>query len=244
MIIAEIGLNHLGVSFLVDLYIKKLLETKLDGITLQVREPEYYSGKKKNYLLDLDEYEKLCNKIHLANKKFGVALADINKIDIFEKIGVDFYKVIRNDMLNDNLTKKLISTNKKLIVSTGTCSQEEISEFISKYNTDNMTLNHTQISYDIKNCNLSAIQKMRSEFGMDISYGSHCDNHNVLYMSVAYQPSDILFYVKGWDDEENQWPDDKHAIPLERVKPLVNDLKDLSKAIGTGIKYKMGIKIK
>ena len=157
---------------------------------------------------------------------------------------VDFYKVIRNDMLDDELMKKLISTNKKLIVSTGTCSQEEIDEFVSKYNTENITLNHTQISYDVKDCNLSAIQTMRSRFGTNISYGSHCDNHNVLYMSVAYQPSDILFYVKGWNAKEKTWPDDKHAISLKNVKQLVDDLKNLSKAIGTGIKDKMEIKIK
>lgn len=244
MIIAEIGLNHLGVNFLVDLYIRKLLETDIDGITLQVREPEYYCGEKRRYTLHSYEYENVCNQIHLAKKKFGVALADINQIDMFEKFGVDFYKVIRNDMLDDELMKKLISTNKKLIVSTGTCSQEEIDEFVSKYNTENITLNHTQISYDVKDCNLSAIQTMRSRFGTNISYGSHCDNHNVLYMSVAYQPSDILFYVKGWNAEEKTWPDDKHAISLKNVKQLVDDLKNLSKAIGTGIKDKMEIKIK
>jgi len=243
MIITEIGLNHLGSCNLAKTYIKELIDTCVDGITLQVRESEFYVNKP--YLsLTNTEYIEIIQLIKTKNKKAGIAIADENMIDFFESINVDFYKVIRNDMLDDELMKKLISTNKKLIVSTGTCSQEEIDEFVSKYNTENITLNHTQISYDVKDCNLSAIQTMRSRFGTNISYGSHCDNHNVLYMSVAYQPSDILFYVKGWNAKEKTWPDDKHAISLKNVKQLVDDLKNLSKAIGTGIKDKMEIKIK
>ena len=97
------------------------------------------------------------------NKKIGIAIADINMIDFFESINIDFYKVIRNDMLNDKLIKKLIKTNKKIIVSTGTCSEQEINKFIKKHKSNNITLNHTQLSHEIEDCNLLAIQKYASD---------------------------------------------------------------------------------
>ena len=40
MLIAEIGLNHLGYAFQAQEYIEKLVKTDIEGITLQVREPE------------------------------------------------------------------------------------------------------------------------------------------------------------------------------------------------------------
>tara|TARA_R100001377_G_scaffold81948_2_gene61847 strand:+ start:571 stop:1290 length:720 start_codon:yes stop_codon:yes gene_type:complete len=239
MIIAEIGLNHLGSVVLANLYVEQLMATNIDAVTFQVREPEYYL---KNSHLQLRKYAKICKKVKASGKKFGIAIADIDMVDYFEEIDVDFYKVIRNDMMNDRLIERLISTNKKLIISTGTCSADEIQNFIDKFKNDNITLNHTQLSYDVHDCNLSAIDTLRSKFNVDISYGSHCSDHKVLYMSLCYTPSDILFYVKG--NSGFKYPDDKHAIALDDVHAIANNLKNLSKAIGSGIKNKMKIKIK
>tara|TARA_R110001583_G_scaffold1210_8_gene10138 strand:- start:2562 stop:3314 length:753 start_codon:yes stop_codon:yes gene_type:complete len=250
MIIAEIGLNHLGLYKRANLYVKKLLTTEIDAITLQVRESAYYTGTRQSYLLEQQDYERISKLIHSKNKKFGIAIADATQIDFFESIKVDFYKVIRNDMLNDYLIEKLVNTNKKIIVSTGTCSDIEIEEFIAKYKDANITINHTQLSYDIEDCNLSAISRLHDQYKINVSYGNHCSNHKVLYMAPAYKPSDILFYVKGfvkhlsWQVLNEPWPDDEHAILITNVKQLAYDLKILSKAIGTGDKHKMEIKIK
>jgi len=42
MIIAEVGLNHLGSVVLANLYVEQLMATNIDAVTFQVREPEYY----------------------------------------------------------------------------------------------------------------------------------------------------------------------------------------------------------
>lgn len=242
MIIAEIGLNHLGSKTLAHLYVDQLISTNVDGITFQIREPEYYFKNPKYKFEDYYTNRELCKQVQHSGKKFGIAIADTDMIGFFEDINVDFYKVIRNDMMNDKLIKKLISTNKKLIISTGTCSEDNIQDFINKYANNNITLNHTQLSYDINDCNLSAIKTLRSKFNIDVSYGNHCNNYIVLYMSLCYNPSDILFYVKGNDNLK--WPDDKHAIKLNDVGEIINNLKNLESAMGTGIKQKIGIKIK
>jgi N,N'-diacetyllegionaminate synthase len=243
MLIAEIGLNHLGSFIRANQYVTKLINSNIDGITFQVRESTYYDQPNKNNLLLTDNhYINLCNTIKSHNKKFGVAIADIDKIDFFESIGTDFYKVIRNDITNKKLIKKLIETKKELIVSTGVSSEQEIEEFLQEFGNENITLNHTQLSYDVEDCNLSAIKTLRQKYGYPISYGSHCSNENVLYMSLCYNPANILFYVK--DDGNCYVPDDKHAIELSYVNRVVDNLKSLKYAIGNGIKAKMEIKIK
>jgi|9_EtaG_2_1085328.scaffolds.fasta_scaffold00645_10 N,N'-diacetyllegionaminate synthase len=247
MIIAEIGINHLGCVERCKSFINKLVNTNVDGITLQVREPEYYV-ENTNYKLEDSDYIELIKLIHSYDKKVGIALADISKIDIFESIGVDFYKVIRNDITNRTLIKKLIETNKKLIISTGTSSDSDIENFTKYIDTEHwnistdITLNHTQLSNDVEDCNLRAIEILYNKYPFNVSYGNHCSNHIVLYMSLCYKPSDILFYIKGDDGEI--YPDDKHAILLSDVVDVTNNIINLSKAIGSGIKKQMKIKIK
>ena len=84
MIIAEIGLNHLGSRQLVESYVDKLIDTDIDAVTLQVRESEYYNTKWNNYDLELDKdvYFYVKDKLHSVEKKFGIAIADINYIHL------------------------------------------------------------------------------------------------------------------------------------------------------------------
>lgn len=243
MIIAEIGLNHLGSHAEVSNYINKLIDTDVDAVTLQVRESDYYNKKWNNYDLELDKdtYFYVKDKLHSAGKKFGIAIADINYVHFFESVGVDFYKVIRNDITNLELIDKLKDTEKEIIVSTGLSSDEDISKFINHIGDNkNFKLNHTQLSYDVQDCNLSAIEAMRLRYGKEVSFGSHCNNINVLYMSLCYNPSDILFYIK----HETNVPDSKHAIMIDDVYEFIKNLKLLSTAVGTGIKQEMENKLR
>ena len=59
MIIAEIGLNHLGSIKLAEMYIQGIAETEVDGITFQIREQGYYANKKAHLELTLTEYKEL-----------------------------------------------------------------------------------------------------------------------------------------------------------------------------------------
>ena len=251
--IVEIGLNHLGKFEEVIQYLNVLLDTKVDGIEFQVRDDIFYERiEKKDLELSNDEYKQICDLIHKENKSFGIALTDITKVDFFESIGTDFYKVIINDITNKPLVRVLCETGKKVLISTGLSSDEDIQnvvELVSQY--PNVVLNHTQLSNEPSDSNLKAINTMRDKYNMPVSFGSHCNNHNILYMSLCFNPSDILFYVKNesiakvdWEQRGFTYPDDKHAILLDDVKYVVNNIQSLSGAVGSGIKEKMNNKLK
>ena len=72
---------------------------------------------------------------------------------------------------------------------------------------------------------------------MKVAFGFHCSNHNAIYMSLAYNPESIFFYIKN--NDENEYPDDKHAIRMDSVSTLVDNLLELPLAIGLGKKIKM-----
>ena len=235
MLIAEIGLNHLGQSNILSKYIKELTLTNVNAITIQVREPEFYNTKWEGFDLELhkDNYFHIKDRIHSSGKKFGIAIGDINYINFFESLNVDFYKVIRNDITDFKLIDELIKTGKEVIVSTGLSSNKDISKFIEHIGDNkNFKLNHTQLSYDIEDCNLKAIKSMKSQYGLEVSFGSHCKDINILYMALCYEPSDILFYVKHIESV----PDSEHAINLSEVNEVVDNLNKFKTALGSGIK--------
>lgn len=236
MIIAEIGLNHLGVVSSAYAYIDALAETKVDAITFQVREKDFYKEScNKHFIFEEKSYDSFSKYVKSKGKLFGIALGDESIIDYFESIDTDFYKVIRSDMLNDELMSGLLSTGKKVYVSTGQASIDQIDECMHKYSKyDNLILNHTQLSPNVEDANLSAIKTLRDIFKARVSYGSHCINPNVLYMSLCYEPESVLFYVKACD--LMRYPDSLHAVRLDEVRELCENIIRLKSSVGDGKK--------
>ena len=77
---------------------------------------------------------------------------------------------------------------------------------------------------------------------MDVGYGNHASNIFTIYTSIAYEPSDVLFYVKG--NKFRKHIDEPHAIKLDNLKKFIENLRDLEKAIGNETKIKMKANIK
>ena len=70
MIIAEIGLNHNGSFEIAKQYVSDLCETKIDGITFQVRESAFYQNEYSKYSLQQTEYKELIRQIKKTSGDF------------------------------------------------------------------------------------------------------------------------------------------------------------------------------
>ena len=100
MIIAEIGQNHLGDYELAKKYVRNLCSIEgLDGLTFQIREEDHRQRKPHLYF-DWRHYDDLYGMTKSEGKLFGVAVTNEELIDFFEKLQVDFYKVIRDGVFN------------------------------------------------------------------------------------------------------------------------------------------------
>ena len=244
MIIAELGFNHLGNLDIADQYVDALIECDVDAITFQVRETKHREANLSLYLND-DSYKNLFLKIKNSGKKLGVALADTDYVSFFENLDVDFYKVIRNDISNKKLINLLMMTGKQIFVSTGMSSKKDIENFISlidrpEKKSNQFKLVHTQLSNALEDCNLKSIEKMK-EYGLDVAYGHHCGDVTAIFMALCYNPSDLLFYVKGSPDF--QYTEDSHAIQIDQIQDLIKKIHRYNGAVGTGVKMSMNNKI-
>ena len=241
MIICEIGLNHLGVKEYADQYIKEIVSTKADALAFQIPDKSVFEIENyKNMKLEEDYYREASKKTKENNKKFGVGIADMEMVDFFISLDADFFKVFSHDILNKKLITKLVSdTDKPIFVSTGMSDMDEISRFCSYIDKhrNRFTLIHTQLNHEINDVNLKAIPYLHKKFKLPVAFGNHCANLNALYVSLAFEPSDIFVYVKG--NRTTEHPDEQHAIPLDNLREVINNMKELKKTIGESVKIKM-----
>lgn len=240
MIICEIGINHLGDEDYADEYISALIEARADAVTFQVREPEFYQGENVKLLLRKAYYENTLKRVKQAGLRFGMALADENQINFFEKLDTDFYKILSKDFFNPALTQRVLATKKTVWFSTGMSDLEEVNTFsrsLSGEQKKRARLIHTQLTYDPNEAQLKAIPLMRKLTGLPVAFGSHAKNATALYAAVSFEPSDIFFYVRG--DRKQKHPDHGHAVPLANVSEVITNLRELSVMLGTGEKRKM-----
>jgi len=243
MIICEIGLNHMGNIKYANEYIDKIIKSKADGILFHIREKSFYE-KYPELELSNQVYKTISKMIKKNKMKFGITLADPEKIKFCEKLDVDFYKIFSKDILYEKLVKKIILTKKKIFVSTGMSNISEIKKFVNltKNNKKQITLIHTQLDNSIEKVNLKAILLLKEKFKMNVGYGNHASNIFTIYISIAYEPTDFLFYVKG--TKVRKHIDEPHAVQLKDLKKFIDDLNELKKSIGKKTKIKMNANIK
>ena len=237
MIIAEIGVNHLGKIRIANNFVKRLIKTEVDAITFQILSSDRMNELQIDNLPETFYVEKI-KEIKNAKKKVGIAISDENFINFFNKQKIDFWKVLSVDFYNKNLITNLKKTNKSIYLSIGFSSNKEIIDI--KKISNKIKFIHTNLSHDIRNANLSAISRLQKTTNRQIAYGLHCDNHNVLYASVTYNPESIFFYVKN--KKLNTIYDDKHAIDLNELNTILKNLIGIKKSLGNSKKIKYSMK--
>lgn len=246
MIIAEIGLNHLGDEAYAREYLDSLCAGPVDAITFQIREKTFYRNNPQyaGCVLTDDFYRRAARSARESNKQFGMAICEIDLLKECEEWGTDFYKVLSKDLSRFEFVSALLSTGKLVFVSTGTSGEDDIRRLMDHVGgkQNGLRLVHTQISYDIADVNLRAIHRLRELLGVPVAFGSHCEVPEVLYAAQIFEPSDIFLYVKG--RRRDHHPDEKHALHLDEVGSYTGKLKHIALAIGSGRKEKMNMKIK
>ena len=130
--IAEIGMNHMGNEKYFLKYLR-LLPKKIDGVTLQI--PKKESFNKSNIKCYLND-DKIINYIRLLKKKFnlvGIATNNYEKIDMFNKLNIDFFKILSGSATDIKFINKILKTKvKKVYLSLGFNSYNDTKKVLKK----------------------------------------------------------------------------------------------------------------
>lgn len=254
-VIGEIGINHNGDVEIAKKLINEAYHAGLNAVKFQKRTPEICVPKEQqsqmretpwgyiSYLdyrykveFDEDQYREidyLCKSIGIS---WFVSVWDETSVDFMEKFNPSCYKVPSASLTDLPLLKRLRTTGRPLILSTGMSSFDQIKYAISQIGTENLIITHTTSAYpcDPEELNLKMIQTLQNEFDCPIGYSGH---------EVGLVPSAVAVALGACLVERHitldraMWGSDQAAsVEPQGMEKLVKYIRVTEKSLGDGIK--------
>ena len=258
-IIAEAGVNHNGSFELACRLADAAKEAGADCVKYQTFKSENLVSKDaqkaeyqkkttgdssqqdmlKKLELSYDSFVRLkeyCNKIGIC---FLSTPFDFESIDFLKSLDMPFWKIPSGEVTNYPYLVALAKTGKPVVMSTGMCEMNEISDAIKvlKDNgTKDIKLLHCNTEYPtpFEDVNLTAMKTMREAFGVEVGYSDHTKGIEVPIAAVALGATIIEKHFTL--DRNMEGPDHKASLEPQELKQMVCSIRNIEKAIGTGDK--------
>ena len=259
-VIAEIGLNHNGDMTLAKELIDEAILAGADAVKLQSYKAQYRvaeEGKTSRYaekVLGTEEtdYEML-KKNELSKEQtqelFDYAKGriiifsapfDLESADELAELGVDCYKIASFDLVNLPLIRKVASTNKPMIISTGMAYLSEVQDAlleVAKCGNQNVILMQCTSSYPCppESMNIRAIDTMKHAFNkLPVGISDHVIGDMVSIAAVARGANIVEKHFTL--DKEMEGPDHILSMLPEEFKKMIESFSIVEAALGDGIK--------
>ena len=259
-IIAEIGINHNG-----DINVaKKLIDIAAaagcDAVKFQKREPDVCVPEhQKNVLKDTpwgsmtyleykhktefgrEEYNEIDRYCKERVIKWSASPWDLESLSFLLDYDIPFIKVPSAMLTNKPLLEACAASGKKVILSTGMSTEEEISEAISTL--DELIKVRSKSSYAILHCNstypapleelnLSCIKTLKEIFNCEVGYSGHEFRLGTSVAAVYLGASIIERHITL---DRSMWGSDHlSSIEPQGLFKLVSGIRELEKAYGDG----------
>ncbi len=254
-IVGEIGINHNGSLE----NAKKLIQVAhmhgMDAVKLQKRTPElcvppeqrdvmretpwgYISYLDYRYEVEFEEEE--YREIDRYCKELGItwfaSVWDTVSVDFLEAFNPVCYKIPSALLTDHVLLKKLRSTGRALILSTGMSTMEQIHAAVGVLGLDNLLITHATSTYpcDPNELNLKMIPTLRQVFPCPIGYSGH---------EVGLVPSAVAVALGACLVERHitldraMWGSDQAAsVEPQGVERLVKYIRVTEQSLGDGVK--------
>ena len=183
--------------------------------------------------IDLKEY---CDKIGIC---FLSTPFDFESIDFLNTLDMPFWKIPSGEVTNYPYLEKIALTQKPVVMSTGMCEISEIEDALKVLRdngTENIKLLHCNTEYPTPfvDVNLKAMKTMEDLFGIPVGYSDHTKGIEVPIAAVAMGAQIIEKHFTL--DKTMEGPDHKASLEPHELKAMVEAIRNIEKAIGTGEK--------
>ena len=257
-IVAEAGCNHNGKIKLAYKLIDKAKQANVDAIKFQLftaDETVTKSAKKAQYAravtqtnqsqydmqksLELTEEEHF--KLYKYCKKKGIeylsSAFDLPSLNFLKKLKIKEFKIPSGEIINYPYLKKLASFNKRVVLSTGMSTLNEISntiKFLKKngLNKKKIILLHCNSEYPTpySDTNLKAMLYLNKKFRLPVGISDHTLGIEV---PIAAAALGAVFIEKHFTlDRKMVGPDHQASITPLELKKMVTAIRNIEKALG------------
>lgn len=264
LIIAEAGVNHNGSLEIAKQMVDAAKECGVDIIKFQTARPEAMVSRfapqaeyqKKNtgreesqlamlkeLMLTYSEYEELYRYCRRKEIFFLSTPFDLESIEFLNRLDMPFWKIPSGEITNYPYLVKIGQTHKKVVMSTGMSTIQEIEEVVcllKESGCPSITLLHcnTQYPTPFEDVNLSAMAELKSKFNVEVGYSDHTSGIEVPIAAAALGASVIEKHFTLARNMEG--PDHKASLEPSELKQMVRAVRNIEKAIGSSEKRPAG----
>ena len=261
-IIAEAGVNHNGDLELAKQLVDVAAEAGADAVKFQTFKAERlvsldapkaaYQKQTtaadesqfamiKKLELDLDAHHLLLAHCRDRGIQFLSSPFDMDSIDLLLGLGIEIFKIPSGEITNLPYLRKIGSLNKKVILSTGMSTMEEIEAAIQILITagmrkEQLTILHCNTEYPtpMADVNLRAMQTLTDHFDIKVGYSDHTLGIEIPIAAVALGATVIEKHFTL--DNSLSGPDHRASLEPKELAAMVRAIRNLEQATGDGIK--------
>ena len=260
-IIAEAGVNHNGSVEIAKKLIDAAVNSGADAVKFQTFKAENLVCKgmekadyqKKNTTKDESQFEmikslELDKNAHYElikycdnNIMFLSTPFDHESIDLLNSLKLPIFKIPSGEITNYPFLKKIAGLKKKVILSTGMSTLEEVrsavkillNEGVGK---NDLTILHATSEYPcpINEVNLLAMKTLGREFNLKFGYSDHTEGIVVPISAVALGASIIEKHFTL--DRNMEGPDHKSSLEPNELTLMIDGIRKIEQALGDGKK--------
>ena len=175
------------------------------------------------------------------NKKIPIfsAPSHIKDLEIMKEMELDIYKIGSDLACHVPLLKKVAKLDKPIILSTGMCNLEEVQvsvNAIRDQGNEEIILMHCVSNYPskIEELNLNSINTLKKEFGIPVGFSDHTLGIKTTTAAANMGANIVERHFK--DPKNSPGPDDIHSLLRKDFEKMINDIRNIEKEMGTGIK--------
>jgi len=254
-IIAEIGINHNGSIDTAKKLIDIAALSGCDAVKFQKRNPDVCVPEhQKNVVRETPwgtmTYLQYKHKIEFGKKEYdeinsyckdkGISWSaspwDLDSLKFLDEYDLPFIKIPSAMLTNNELLEESVKTGKKIILSVGMSTLEEIDvavDILRKSN--NFALLHCNSSYPapLNELNLSAIQTLKNRYGCEVGYSGHEFRLGTTVASIYLGATIIERHITL---DRTMWgTDHMSSVEPQGLIKLVKGIRELEDAYGDGV---------
>lgn len=255
-VIAEIGLNHNGSVEIARQLIDGAAAAGADAVKFQKRTPELCTPRDQWHVerdtpwgrLTYIEYRRRVElgaaayaEIDAHCRARGIAWFasawDAPSVDFLEDFDPPCYKVASASLTDLALLRKIRSTGRPVILSTGMSSMREVERAVETLGTEDLLIAHATSAYPCPPdaLNLRVIHTLQDKYPMcPVGYSGHETGLAPTWAAVALGATFVERHITL---DRAMWGSDQAAsVELPGLERLVANIRDIERALGDGIK--------
>lgn len=261
-IIAEAGVNHNGSQELARKLVDVAVEAGADAVKFQTFKADLLVSKnaqkadyqKQTTAAEESQYEmirklELDEQTHRDLQRYCSAKQimflstpfDHDSIVLLNDLGINIFKIPSGEITNLPYLQHVGGLGKEVILSTGMADLREVEDALKvliRAGTpkEKITVLHATTEYPcpMNEVNLQAMVTLRQTFDVKVGYSDHTQGIEVPIAAVAMGASVIEKHFTL--DRTMEGPDHKASLEPHELKAMVRAIRNVSQALGDGIK--------